>query len=345
MDTNNFNEEQMNIQIALELLDINVNSSDIKLTNLTIEYAKRKYHKMALKWHPDKNGNTKEATKKFQRINEAYTYLVKELSKISNANSNANSNSNYNYSNNIFEDFVSSEEDKNMYSSLLSVFISNILKVDSNVMKDVLSKIIKDIVINGYKVISLKLIEDLDKDKSIELYNFLCKYNNILYIDNETLELVSSLIKEKYKNDSVYILNPSIDDLFDNNIYKLCVNGLLFMVPLWHTELYFDDTLGNDIIVLCKPDLPTNIYIDENNNMFVDLLVPFSKEMILTQSEINNELTVKLGKREFTIPLIKLYMKQCQIYTIKSQGITKIIENDVYNVTSKGDIIVKIMFV
>lgn len=332
----NVREEPMNIQIALNLLDISEN----QLTNLTKEYIKRKYHKMALKWHPDKNGNTIDATKRFQRINESYTYLIREITKDNNS-SNISSSS-------IFGDFVSSfdfKDEKNMYTSILSSFISNFLHTESNIMKNLLSKIIKDIVINGTKVISLKLIEDLDKEKSIELYNFLCKYRNILYIDNEILELVSSLIKEKYKNDSVYILNPSIDDLFESNVYKLYVNGLLFLAPLWHTEIYFDDTLGNDIIVLCKPDLPEHVTIDENNNIFYNLLVPFEKEMIITQSKINDELTIQLGKHEFKIPLNKLYIKQEQVYILKGQGISKIIENDVYNVSFRSDIIVTIKFV
>jgi hypothetical protein len=335
MDTSNDNkndepnkedDESMDIQIALNLLDI----KDIKLTNLTAEYVKRKYHKMALKWHPDKRDNTIEATKKFQRINEAYTYLVKELSTNND---------------NIFPDFVSSsdsKDDKNMYTSLLSVFISNIMKTttESAIMKEVLTKIIKDIVINGTKVISLKLIDDLDKDKSIELYSFLCKYKTILHIDNETLELVSSLIKEKYKNDSVYVLNPSIDDLLDSNIYKLYVEKLLFLVPLWHNEMYFDDTMGNDIIVLCKPELPEKMTLDENNNLFYNLLVPFEKEMMISESF----LTIQIGKRCIKIPVNKLYIKQEQTYVLKGQGIPKIVEDDVYNVSSKGDIIIMIRF-
>ena len=331
MDTNNCideEEEPMNIQIALNLLDI----KDIELTNLTTEYVKRKYHKMALRWHPDKNGNTSDATKRFQRINEAHTYLSKELTKDNS---------------NIFEDFVSSsdsKDEKNMYTSLLSVFISNILKTETNIMKQLLTKIIKDIVINGYKVISMKLIEELDKDKSIELYNFLCKYKNLLHINNDTLELVSSLIKEKYKNDSVYVLNPSIDDLFENNIYKLYVNGLLFLVPLWHTEMYFDDTLGNDIIVICRPELSDHISIDENNNIHYNLLVPFEKDMIINQS-LKDDLIINIGKRDFKIPLNKLYIKEEQTYILKGQGITKIIEDDVYNVSCKCDIIVKVTFI
>jgi hypothetical protein len=288
---------------------------------------------MALKWHPDKNGNTTNATKRFQRINEAYTYLIKELA--TNTSSNTN----------IFEDFVSSsdsKDEKNMYTSLLSVFISNILRTttESSVMKDLLTRIIKDIVINGAKVISLKLIEDLDKDKSIELYNFLCKYKHILYINSETFELVSSLIKEKYKNDSVYVFNPSIDDLLYCNIYKLYVNEQLFLVPLWHNEMYFDDTLGNDMIVLCKPELPEQLTIDDNNNLYYNLLVLFEREMIISEYY----LTILIGKHSFKIPVKQLYMKQDQTYVLKGQGIPKIVEDDVYNVSCKADIIITIRF-
>jgi hypothetical protein len=161
-----------------------------------------------------------------------------------------------------------------------------------------------------------------------------------LYIDSETLELVSSLIKEKYKNDSVYVLNPSIDDLLESNIYKLYINGRLFLVPLWHSEMYFDDTLGNEIIVLCKPELPDHVTIDENNNLYYELLVAFEKEMILPDSYF----TIQIGKRTIKIPINKLYIKQEQIYVLKGQGIPKIIEDDVYNVSSKGDIIINIRF-
>jgi curved DNA-binding protein CbpA len=334
MDINK-EDEPMNIQIALILLDI----TDIELTQLTPEYIKRKYHKMALRNHPDKNGNTTEATKKFQRINEAYTYLSKELTLSSTDHGYENNRTN----SNIFNDFVSSfdfMDEKNKYKSILTGFLSNILRTESIFMREALTRIIQDIVINGAKVISLKLIEDLDKDKSIELFNFLYKYKNILYIDSETLELVSSLIREKYKNDSVYVLNPSIDDLLDSNIYKLYINGRLFLVPLWHSEMYFDDTLGNEIIVLCKPELPDHVTIDENNNLYYELLVPFEKEMILPDSYF----TIQIGKRTIKIPIIKLYIKQEQIYVLKSQGIPKIIEDDVYNVSSKGDIIISIRF-
>ena len=328
MDTNYKTEkEKMNIQIALDLLDINTN-----INNLTKEYVKRKYHKMALRFHPDKNGNTIDATHRFQKINEAYTFLINELDLDIDQNDNDNIN---NINNN------------NMYNTILSVFLSSILRVDSKVMSELLIKIIKDIVINGYKVISLKLIDDLDKERSLELYNFLNKYKHVLYIDTETLELVSSLIKEKYKNDSVYILNPSIDDLLDNNIYKLYVEDQLYLVPLWHNELYFEDLNKNDIIVLCNPELPENVTIDEHNNIHCNLLVPFEKEMIfLKDITTDKHIPLQLGKKQFNIPLNNLFLKEEQYYTLKGQGLTKIIDNDVYNQNNgcKTDIIVKITF-
>ena len=339
MDTkyNNQNQNQnqnqkMDLYMALDLLDID---QKIPCINLTHEYVKRKYHKMALRLHPDKNGNTIEATQKFQRINEAYTYLVSEF--VSSSDSTED---------NLNQNNPEQTTNDNMYTSLLSVFLSSILQVNSKIVSDLLVKVIKDIVINGYKVISMKLIEELDKDMLLELYNFLNKYKHILYISPETLEFVSSLIKEKYKNDSVYILNPSIDDILDNNIYKLYVDEQLYLVPLWHNELYFEDPNKNDIIVLCNSELPENITIDEHNNIHCNLLVAFEKEMIINEERFVNELTLVIGKHIFKIPFEQLYMKKKQKYVIKGHGISYIYEDDIYNQRNsvKGDIIVTIIF-
>jgi hypothetical protein len=212
------------------------------------------------------------------------------------------------------------------------------------------TSIIKEIV-TGYNVLTLsylrKLFEDVDKNKAIELYQLLYKYKDILYIGNETLEFVSSLIKEKYKNDSVYILNPSIDDILDNNIYKLYVDEQLYLVPLWHNELYFEDPNKNDIIVLCNAELPENITIDEHNNIHCNLLVAFEKEMIINEQQgLTKELSLVIGKHIFKIPFSQLYMKKEQKYIIKGQGISHICEDDIYNQRNSGksDIIVTVIF-
>ena len=74
MDFQSYNFSEMNLLIALDLLDIS--PDHVEISNITHEYLKRQYHKMALKWHPDKNGNSILSKDKFQKINEAYERIL-----------------------------------------------------------------------------------------------------------------------------------------------------------------------------------------------------------------------------------------------------------------------------
>jgi hypothetical protein len=151
------------------------------------------------------------------------------------------------------------------------------------------------------------------------------------------------LIKKKYKNDRVFILNPSITDLLESNIFKLHVDDQLYLVPLWHSELYFDSK-GGDIIVLCNPELPENMTIDEDNNIHVLLELDGVYLLDLIKAD-TIFVSLLIGTRDFSIPLNKLHMKKEQIYRFFKQGIANVIENDMYNISSKSDIIVKIQIV
>jgi hypothetical protein len=53
--------------------------------------------------------------------------------------------------------------------------------------------------------------------------------------------------------------------------------------------------------------------------------------------------SLEIGEKHFTIPLDKLYLKEEQLYKFKGQGIAQICEKDIYNVSAKADVIVKII--
>ena len=329
MDFQSYNFTEMNLIIALDLLDIS--TDEIEISNITHEYLKKQYHKMALKWHPDKNGNSYLSKDKFQKINEAYEYLCEELHLINDDTPNA-----------YFKDvrYSKNENPNYMYVSILSKYLSILLKGDYN---ELLIQIVKEIVM-GCKSISIKMFEDLDKHKAVEVYHLLCKYKDVFCISDTTLQLVSSVIKEKYKNDKVFILNPTLKDLIENNMYKLYVDDKLYLVPLWHNEMYFDAPDGSEIIVLCKPELPDHITIDEDNNLRISKQISIEKD--LSNMIYNNQpVCVEIMNKKHSFSLSKLYIKKQQVYIIKGQGISKIVENDIYNVNLKGDIIIDIKLI
>jgi len=328
---------KMNILKAFD--ELNINISEIELTNVDQEYIKKKYHKLALKWHPDKNKKI-YAKEKFLKISEAYDYLLNELHIINSNNLTKDQDKD------ILKTFVSLES-KN-YIDILSNFVSSLFsETKKETYNDLFLNIIKEISL-GYDVITLtylrKKFEELDKQKAIELYQLLYKYKHILYISNEILELVSLIIKEKYKNDRIFILKPSLKDIIEHNIYKLYVDKELYLVPLWHNELYFDSPNGSDIIVLCQPKLPSNINIDENNNIYYEIFIQIESEL---SNLIKNDkfVSIELGDKWFSIPLNKLHLKEEQLYIFKGQGISQILENNIYNVNIKSDIIIKIILI
>jgi hypothetical protein len=324
----------MDLQTALDELEIPLDG--IELTKLDQNFIKKQYRKMALKWHPDKNDDDEYSTIKFQKINEAYSFLQKEL-RIINGETEDTSNT--------CDEFVSSDESKEskIYIELLSNFISSLVK---GTYTEAILNIVKEISL-GYEVIThtylTKKFEELDKQKAIDLYQILYKYKDILYIKQDTLELVSSIIKEKYKNDRVFILKPNLKDIIEHNIYKLYVDDELYLVPLWHNELYFDAKDGSEIIVLCQPKLPNVVTIDENNNIYYETSIKIDSELPYLLK--NKFVSMEIGEKWFSIPLNNLYLKEEQLYRFKGQGIAQIPseQKDIYDVSSKSDIIVRII--
>jgi curved DNA-binding protein CbpA len=302
----------MNLKEALDVLEIE------NISTLTLDRLKKRYHKKALQNHPDKNGNTQESTQHFQRIQEAYELLKREIS-ILNGDTNQQQ----------------SVEASNVgYNAILHLFIDGILKGKYN---DFILNIVKDIV-SGCREISLKLFEDMNKEQSLAIYNFIVKYKQLLRISEDTLEKVKEILVNKFKDMQIYVLNPSINDLFQNNVYKLDIDNKLYFVPLWHSELYFD----SDIIVKCNPELPDNVEIDEENNLIITERI--SHNNTIASLFVEKSRPIKIGDYSFELPMDQLFVRQYQTFILRGKGISKIVENDIYKVEDKADIIVKIIF-
>jgi DnaJ-class molecular chaperone len=313
----------MNYKDAFDILEIDF--IDIKYEELTLEYLKKQYKKMALKHHPDKNGNTDESTEHFKKINEAYNYLKRELKNLKP------------------EDFAyeTVDDDMNEQFSYFIVLKNFIKSVFESKYADITTKIINEILIAG-KQISLKIFEDLDKDTVLIIFNFLSKYRFILHVNNDLLDKVREIVVSKYDNVEIYKLNPSINDLLECNFYKLYIENQLYLVPLWHYETCYDGS-GCEIIVICEPELPEGIQIDDDNNLYVETEISVYHDlpdMLIRGCDIS----INIGDKEFSIPLSNLYLKNEQYYRFKNQGVTKV-KSDIYDVKDKSDIIVKIKFI
>ena len=139
------------------------------------------------------------------------------------------------------------------------------------------------------------------------------------------------------KNDIVIIINPTIENIMNNELYKLEYNNENYYVPLWHDEISYDISETEYLIVKCKPELPENIFIDHNNDVHIKILIE-SIEQLLNEPYIN----VTIGGKVFEIPVCELKIKKSQIYTFFNKGISLINLNDIYNTTRNGNIIVYI---
>jgi hypothetical protein len=90
---------------------------------------------------------------------------------------------------------------------------------------EIVSKIIQEIV-TGCKKLSLTLFENLDKETCMNIYSFLSKYRFVLHLNDSILEGVREIVQQKFENVLIYKLNPTINDLINNNIKQKLPEGI-----------------------------------------------------------------------------------------------------------------------
>ena len=303
----------MNYHEACVLLEID----DV----LNIEILKRQYRRKALQYHPDKNKSA-DASDKFNNIKNAYEFLMKYLDDP-----------------NIDEDFANPFDNmvKSEYTKILFSFLNNILGTDVQ-YQDIKSRIFY-VIVN--KIASccenkaFELLEKLDKKILIKISEFFFKFKDIFHFSDDFLNNLEEMVSTKIKDDKCIILNPFLEDLFENNLYKLTENGNIYYIPLWHHELIYDN-LGSDMYVKCVPILPEHISIDSHNNIHIELKYNIRELWGKTFIEFH------LGKNTFSIFTENLKLKEKQTIVLQNQGISIINLDNIFDISKKSNIVVYI---
>jgi len=272
---------------------------------------KKHYRLMALKHHPDKNANSVEAKEKFVEIQDAYEFLKMNLE---------------------HNEKVETHEQNN-YSNIFNHFFQSLF--DGNIHSDLIMKLIQTLAFNydGFVMNSLgkEMLQKLDNETAIYLYEVLCKYQHIIGLSDEKLSFIKKMVNERIKEDLIIVLNPSLKDLLHDNIYVLNHEGSKYYIPLWHSELHYQNK-GKELIVICKPELPSNVELQEDG----DLVVVVREN--INNIFINKKILCTLGNIEFCINSDELKLTKYQHYIIKNRGVSCINTQDLYDNSVRGNI-------
>jgi GTPase SAR1 family protein len=295
----------MNKTTAYQCLDLDINDPDID-----VDMIKRQYRLKALIYHPDKN-KSPNAVSKFQEIHDAYEYLLMAEEYANRDSHDANDDS---------------------YRNLFMIFLKKILENETG--QSVFYNIIQRIT-TMCESKAFELLERLDKPTLIKTCIILTKYKDAFHITDNIIEKITHLIQTRNENDECIILNPTLKDLYNNNLYKLSVNGETYIIPLWHHELVYDN-LGHDLYVNCLPDLPNHITIDENNNIHIDVKYNIHDIWEHEYAQVQCDAMCY----PIQVNTLKLTHKQTVIFA--KQGLSKINVKNIFDISNKGDVYVTV---
>jgi hypothetical protein len=317
------------VQEARELLNLKY--------NYTLDELKKNYRLLALKHHPDKNGNSEESCEFFKKINSEYLYLLNfDISHESHASHMFNAGDNH--------EANCDNAGSDSYMSIFRTFIQSLLQKMTVISQEntslTISTLIK-IIVEDCQELSIKMFEDLDKETAYTIYEIITTYHKAFHISVEKLALFEKIMRSKMALDNLVVISVSLSDLMgDNNIYVLEHDDKTFYVPLWHTELYYNmgktDNTSVDLIVRCIPVTPSHIYIDTNNDIYIDIRMKIAD--LLEKHCIEFE----VGGKNFIISAEALYIKNNQTYVLPRVGIPTINAKNMYDTSDKSSIIVNI---
>ena len=302
----------MDVKKYIKILEINV-----PIHELTYKIIRKAYLKASLKYHPDKNDGNKE---KFNDVVESYEFLCKYISG---------------------QERFFKQEPENNFDILLEELITKYYPPKNDWTKIFIKTTIKKIL-NKCENLPYTIFENLEKNRALEVFSFLKKINNHDIIKKSVIDDIKKIIKEKMKNDNIILLNPTLEDLLNDKIYKLDISSNEYLIPLWHNELYFDyeNDIKSDLIVKIVPDIQKNVFIDHNNNIY------YKKKINITDLFANEKIIINLFNKKFIINSEKFTItKKTQFFKYENEGILVINDKNYFDNSKRSTIIFELNLV
>jgi hypothetical protein len=318
--------------------------------NPSLAKIREQYKICALKYHPDKC-KLYNANERFREVHEAYEYLKEHSNPEPKYNYGADEDEDdedvdsdvYDYDDD--DDYETTPDYKKMIGAFLSKFIRNIWFEDGDKsLQHKLAKLVITKILCLCEKKATEYVRRLDAKTLSNIYEILLKYQDAFHLSASWLETVAEILIEKINGETCILLNPFLEDLQVDNLYKITENGKTYIVPLWHPELVYDgENTCVDFTVRCCPVLPDHMEIDEHNNVIVKLQYSMKD---LWERDTNVSVDVPFGKTTVSfLPSSLRLTRKPQTIRLVEQGISRINRTDMFDNTKRADVVLVITIV
>ena len=301
----------MNSQQAYKVLELEPGAA--------YETIRRQYKMLALKYHPDKN-KADGAADKYREIKEAHDVLC--ISKADPTDPTDPTCRGWFTKYGLDKTALGSST----YARAASDFFEMIYN-DEQFQRRIFHPLLMRVV-GSCEEKALAMFRKMEKTKARKLYDILILYQDTLHLSADSLAKIRQIIEaqtlsEALDVEDIVVLNPDIDDLLNQSVYKLKRgDSETLFVPLWHRELEYDG-----VFVDCVPTLPDNIWLDELNNIHVKC--GFKVGDLWDKDGVD----IQVGTRVYNLDVGLLRLVSKQIVEIDGQGIPVPNEADIFNVS------------